>query len=303
MLYTLAKAEFIYYKQRAAIGSWLSLSKRAPPTEMQNIPVPGGKWGDFEREYRLIAYLQDGRADTKVFRAVKRTDATMVAIKVSSHCDQDQKQRYHSEAYMLAVYRHPRIVQYVGHVEDETRFAIAMELCAGDLYDTIIMRGPNPPYITLRNEFTQIVLAVQYLHSYGIAHLDIKPENVLRSPRGWVLADFEFARSFADGERLMTAQGTIYYAAPELVQGTPFAVEMAPIDVYAMGVMLYVMCTEDFPFPGNELQEIAEKIRLGAYEIPTWVAPDLARTISWCMQMNPGMRPTADLLAVEYLGL
>jgi len=275
----------------------------APPVEKREISVPGGKWDELEREYRLLACLQCGRAGTKVFRAIKRTNAAMVAIKVSPGCTQEQKRYCRTEAYILAVYRHPRIVQYVGHIEDNARFAIALELCSGDLYDTITTRGPNPPYVTLRNEFTQIVSAVQYLHSYGIAHLDIKPENVLRTTRGWVLADFEFARSFANGERLTTSQGTVYYAAPELVQRAPPLAEMAPVDVYAMGVMLYVMCTVDFPFPGEEVPEIAERIRSGVYNIPAWIAPDLASTISQCMQMDPIMRPGADVLAAEYLGL
>lgn len=267
------------------------------PSGEPHIEIPGGRWEEFEREYRLVAPLQKGRSNTKIYRAVRRSGVA-VAVKISSPCIGNEKVWRYNEAIILASSRHPRLVQYVGHVEDGTRFALAMELCHGDLLDAINICG-MPPYHQIRSEFAEIVSGVAYLHSIGIAHLDIKPENILRTQRGWVLADFEFAKSFANGERIRNSQGTIYYAAPELLQPEPFSVEMAPIDIYALGALLYVMSVHAVPFEGEDNRDIRRAILSGIYDLPEWIPPEISYIISFCMDMNPARRPSAALLTVR----
>src|SRR5260370_38605542 len=119
---------------------------------------------------------------------------------------------------------------------------------------------PGEPYHCLSSAFTiirQICSAVQYAHKHGIIHRDLKPLNILfRKPRTGpeevALSDFGLAVQVDADHHTFAHGGTLPYMAPEQFYGqaTPAS------DIFALGVILYQLCTGDMPFH-RDLSNIA----------------------------------------------
>lgn len=270
----------------------------------QSIPsLPGGSWPELERAFRLTGHLQEGRMNSHVYKGLVgymdpktgQQGVKDVALKVVPYHEKEWW-RMEREIDMLRRCQHPRVVQLIAHIIGQNRYAIALELCLGDMCDVVRARGGASDYqVTV--EFREIAMAVHYLHSIKVAHLDLKLENILcHAERGLVLTDFEFARSFANGEMLETAQGTVYYSAPELFRPRPFKLAMAPLDVYALGVILYALHTGTMPFEGiNEIDTI-RLIVSGAYAPADCMDPAMQSIMEACLNRDPEQRPTSDQL-------
>ncbi|WAQ90244.1 hypothetical protein PtA15_12A232 [Puccinia triticina] len=92
----------------------------------------------------------------------------------------------------------------------------------------------------------QIILALDYLHENKIVHGDLKPENLLISANGYIkVAYFGLARRTIDHSPLNLIFGTVYYMAPEMINGSFFG---PSIDWWALGVILYQTLFARYPF-------------------------------------------------------
>ncbi|WAR61553.1 hypothetical protein PtB15_12B243 [Puccinia triticina] len=92
----------------------------------------------------------------------------------------------------------------------------------------------------------QIILALDYLHENKIVHGDLKPENLLISANGYIkVAYFGLARRAIDHSPLNLIFGTVYYMAPEMINGSFFG---PSIDWWALGVILYQTLFARYPF-------------------------------------------------------
>jgi serine/threonine protein kinase len=125
-----------------------------------------------------------------------------------------------AEIRTMQTIRHPNIVKYYDHFEDDQHYYIVLEkLDGGELFDRI---GKKVSYNEneARELFLVILRAVKYLHDRSIVHRDIKPENLLMvndSDDAQVkLADFGFAK-YASGLTLTTRIGSPFYMAPEII--------------------------------------------------------------------------------------
>ena len=170
-----------------------------------------------------------------------------------------------TEVCILGVLEHPNIVRhYDSRVAAATGLTIAMEHVAGGSVASVIDNA-RAHTTRLASDFvlrtaTQLALALQYLHSHGILHRDVKPENILLSAEGNVkLADFGLATLLtADDPEATELVGTPYYLAPELCGNRPYGPKA---DAWSMGVVLYKMCALVLPFMANTLRELAACIR------------------------------------------
>jgi len=110
--------------------------------------------------------------------------------------------------------------------------------------------------------FQQIVSAVDYLHDMGIAHRDLKPENILvsghKENEKIKLIDFGFSKHF-EKEKLETALGSPLYAAPELFLKEKTFYDQK-VDLWSMGVILFLCLSRQAPFNGKNVHELIDNI-------------------------------------------
>ncbi|XP_015163564.1 phosphoenolpyruvate carboxylase kinase 2 isoform X1 [Solanum tuberosum] len=160
------------------------------------------------------------------------------------------------------------ILQMYKVYEDENYVHIVTELCSGgDLYKRV-SNGPlsekSASLILIR-----LVSAIGHCHKLGVAHRDIKPDNVLfDSQDDLKLADFGSAEWFmgCDGKMMEGVVGTPYYVAPEVLLGRKYNEK---VDIWSAGVILYIMLSGVPPFYGDTPTETFEAVLRGNLRFPT----------------------------------
>lgn len=137
--------------------------------------------------------------------------------------------------------------------------------------------------------FKQVVEGICYLHSKNIIHRDIKLENLLLDEsRTLKIIDFGFSMCIKNDQRINNFCGTPTYMAPEIVSKKEYY--GPPIDVWALGVLLYVLLCGTFPFRAQEEKELYKKIIKGNFEFPPHLSYGSKNLISKLMMYNPSER-------------
>lgn len=117
---------------------------------------------------------------------------------------------------------------------------------------------------------TEIVQALDYLHSRHIAYRDLKPENLLIGADGHLkITDFGFAKKIPPGSRTSTQCGTPEYLAPEVIMCMG---HNHGVDWWSLGVLLFEMLAGYPPFYDTNTQETYRKITMGRYEFPQTIS-------------------------------
>ncbi|MBN1658498.1 MAG: protein kinase [Anaerolineae bacterium] len=219
--------------------------------------------------------------------ALQRT----VALKVLPDrlaVDRDFVERFKREAQTAAQLKHPNIVTiYDVEHEGETPFIVMEYLRGHTLQHELEGKGPLP-----LKRIVEIVRALgsalDYAHSQGLTHRDVKPSNVMIDPEGHVtLMDFGIVKAAADRVQLTTEGvqiGTPEYMSPEQIEGRPVDPRS---DIYSLGVVLFQMLTGRVPFQGPSLHQVL-------YSHVHQEPPPLSRFV-------PGLPETVDKIVLRAL--
>ncbi|KAK4353660.1 hypothetical protein RND71_025854 [Anisodus tanguticus] len=142
------------------------------------------------------------------------------------------------------------ILQIYKVYEDDNYVHIVTELCSGgDLYERVSNGPLSEKYAALI--LTRLVTAIAYCHNLGVAHRDIKPDNIL----------FD-----SQGKMMNGVVGTPYYVAPEVLLGKEYNER---VDIWSAGVILYIMLSGVPPFYGDTPTETFEAVLRGNLRFPT----------------------------------
>ncbi|MEJ7630039.1 MAG: Stk1 family PASTA domain-containing Ser/Thr kinase [Nocardioidaceae bacterium] len=217
-----------------------------------------------DERYRVEAKIARGGMAT-VYQATDLRLDRRVALKVMPHAladDSEFAQRFVREARAAARLTHPNVVAVYDQGDDDGVLFLTMEYVEGrhTLRDVIRTEAPLVPTRALAI-LEEILRALSAAHESGIIHRDVKPENVLISPRGQVkVADFGLARAISSSTSATATggvlMGTVSYLPPELVvDGTADARS----DVYSVGVLLFELLTGTKPHVGESPIQVAYK--------------------------------------------
>ncbi|HYE80503.1 MAG TPA: serine/threonine-protein kinase [bacterium] len=226
----------------------------------------------------------------------------MVAIKVPLN-ERANIRKAMAEAELLYELDHPNIVK-VHAIEFERTSNVpffVMELIEGKPMEEVLdlNQAPLGPKLA-KHIIAQLLSALAYLEAQGILHRDIKPANILMTQDYTVkLTDFGFAvRKDALNPRNALA-GTLYYMAPEQLEGQPdFA-----SDRWAAGVMAYYMSTARLPFLAKTEEELKDKIKTEdpkpILELNPNADPELVTLVESLLQKDPALRKVTPLTPVK----
>ncbi|XP_033103585.1 testis-specific serine/threonine-protein kinase 1-like [Anneissia japonica] len=208
------------------------------------------------------------------------------------------KKFFPREVHILKKLNHPNITKLLDIIYCRDRICLVMELARrGDLLRYIQKRV----YIKEQQAkiiFRQILLAVQYLHTNGIFHRDLKCENVLLDDNLVVkISDFGFAREWSDANRLCkTFCGSSAYASPEVIRGIPY--DPHDSDIWSIGVVLFIMTTGSMAYDDRDLNKMlklmdAEEIPF-LKEHPNFLSSDAVNLIKQILRKEPKERATIN---------
>ncbi|KAK9695576.1 serine/threonine protein kinase [Basidiobolus ranarum] len=206
------------------------------------------------------------------------------------------------EIAILMAIKHPCIISTHGVYDEEDFLYIVLELVdGGELFDLIVKkrRFTEPE---ARVVFYQLFQAIKYLHDRGITHRDMKPENILLDPRDPLrvkISDFGLAKIVGEDSFIKTLCGTPNYVAPEVLQPPQYRQYSKKVDLWSLGVILYI-CLCGFPPFSDELgpPNMQAQIREGIYNFPSpyWddISPEAISLVEKLLQVNPEKRLTVD---------
>ena len=198
----------------------------------------------------------------QVYKAQQTSMNRTVAVKVMSPLLSDDPQfeaRFRQEAQTVAALEHPHILPVIDFGEQEGVLYLVMRYLAGGTLHDLIRKGQLPPEQALRY-LSDTASALDYAHSHGVIHRDIKPKNVLLDNHGNAfVADFGLAKITAGGSITrsgMGMMGTPHYMSPE--QGRGQALDSRS-DLYSLAVMFYEMLAGRVPYDADSTVGIVMK--------------------------------------------
>ncbi|XP_074194407.1 serine/threonine-protein kinase Nek1 isoform X4 [Rhinolophus sinicus] len=230
---------------------------------------------------------------------VKSTeDGKQYVIKEINISKMSNKEREESrrEVAVLANMKHPNIVQYRESFEENGSLYIVMDYCeGGDLFKRInAQKGILFQEDQILDWFVQICLALKHVHDRKILHRDIKSQNIFLTKNGTVqLGDFGIARVLnSTVELARTCIGTPYYLSPEICENKPYNNKS---DIWALGCVLYEMCTLKHAFEAGNMKNLVLKIISGSFPpVSLHYSYDLRSLLSQLFKRNPRDRPSVN---------
>ena len=207
-------------------------------------------------KYELLEYLGGGMSE--VYRAQDTVLKRTVAVKILTRqgvADPDTRQRFLREAQVSSNISHPHIIRTYDYGEDQGRPFLVLEFLTGRTLKQALLQNLLYTLEAKTVAARQIAVALAHVHSLGIVHRDIKPDNIHIGEDGTAkLMDFGIAKT--NDTQLTQAGfslGTPHYMAPEQVMGKPVN---EATDVYSFGVLLYEMFTGARPCAGDTVERI-----------------------------------------------
>jgi len=237
--------------------------------------IPPKKEVIYIKDYKIIKRVGFGSSGL-VYKVVKKNDPTnkIYILKQIPYSEPNLEetnkkvQSAQNEALILSKLSCKYIVKYYNSfIDDEYNLNIIMEYCdSGDLNSFISNLKKENKYLTeeeIWRFFIQISLGLAYIHSKNILHRDLKPMNIFLSNKNQVkIGDLGVAKLLSTNANANTCIGTPYYLSPEICQEKPYN---SKGDVWALGCILYELCTFNKPFIASNPAALILKIINGKY--------------------------------------
>ena len=222
-------------------------------------------------------------------------------IRAAAHADDDEakefQQRFIREAQAAGILNHPAIVTVhdIGQDDESGMSFIAMEFVEGQNLKEVLAQGRTLTFDQIGDVIAQVAEALDFAHSKGIVHRDVKPANIIlvEGTRAKI-TDFGIAKIASGGGNLTTTGqflGTPNYMAPEQIKGAPVD---GRTDIFSLGICLYECLTRRKPFGGDSLTSISYKIVHEPFpplhEINPQIPSGYEEVVAHCLAKDPAKR-------------
>ena len=253
----------IYFNNKSKIRQYYSLEYETVKQFVQNIKKSIGyiKFSDIYEIKQVIGKGKFGVVNLGIHKKSGKQVAIKIMNKASIKTTED-KELVRIEIDVLKLCHHPNIVRLLDHLENNEYIFIVMEYIeGGTLRQYFKKKKFNFSERQASNIMYQIVSGIKYLHQYGIAHRDLKPDNIMITQQndfGIIkIMDFGLSKILSPKEKMVDGYGSLSYVAPEVLLRTPYNKE---VDIWSMGVILFYMLSGHLPFKGKKEEEVANKI-------------------------------------------
>ncbi|KFA60584.1 hypothetical protein S40285_08673 [Stachybotrys chlorohalonatus IBT 40285] len=292
---------------------------------------------EFLQQYTLLEKLGKGHF-AEVYLCVEKSSGQRYAVKIfTKHPGMEEKSKtegLQQEIGVLMSVSHPNVLCLKDTFNERDRVYLVLELAPeGELFNYIVMKQKLTED-ECRKLFVQLFQGIKYLHERNIVHRDIKPENILMVDKDLhvKLADFGLAKIIGEESFTTTLCGTPSYVAPEILADSKQRKYTKAVDVWSLGVVLYI-CLCGFPPFSDELYSrefpftLSQQIKSGRFDYPSpyWdsvgdpaldlidsmlvVDPEKRFTIEQCLshpwlsQSSPGVNDSTGGLVGGLAGL
>ncbi|CAK7326992.1 unnamed protein product [Dovyalis caffra] len=285
-------------KSRIGLFSKPSIPSLPPPTKKEDGPPI--RW----RRGELIGCGAFGRVymgmnlDSGELLAVKQV--LIAASSASKEKTQAHIRELEEEVKLLKNLSHSNIVRYLGTAREDDSLNILLEFVPGGSISSLLGKFGSFPESVIRMYTKQLLLGLEYLHSNGIMHRDIKGANILVDNKGCIkLADFGASKKVVELATINGAKsmkGTPYWMAPEVILQTGHSFSA---DIWSVGCTVIEMATGKPPW-SQQYQEVAALFHIGTTKshppIPEHLSIEAKDFLLKCLQEVPNLRPVASEL-------
>jgi serine/threonine protein kinase len=269
------------------------------PDALESKPVlPKGKI----ENYTIGKQLGQGAYAVVKLATQKKTKET-VAIKTYEKCkltDTRKKTGVKREIQILKMLNHPNTIRLYEVLDTIKNVNLVMEFIGGLSLHTYIKKQNFKRLEDTQAKviFRQIVEAINYCHSMNIVHRDIKLENILIDKNKNVkVIDFGFSTISPKTSTSKIFCGTPNYMAPEILKNVEYVGQFA--DIWALGILLFVMISGTFPFKGLNEKDLFRKIGTGKFFFPEHFSSLVQDLLKKILILNPYLRPTCQEILNE----
>ncbi|CAD8082282.1 unnamed protein product [Paramecium primaurelia] len=257
---------------------------------------------NFNTKYQLGNMIGEG-AHGLVKKAIKLETNEQVAVKISRSGDPELVKTF-TEAYKnTRILDHEYIIKvYECYIDEQSEtLYLVMEFSNLPSLEDVIKKHKKLTEEQSKILIRHILLALWHIHERGIAHRDLKPDNVLINKKSLDIKIIDFGvsrrfkkyngREFVD-VNMWTRTGNVYYAAPEILTGGGYDER---VDLWSLGVCLFRILSGQFPFFEDSVLGTIEKILKGTFELNENISLLARDLIKRLLDPNPSQRLSAQL--------
>ncbi len=231
---------------------------RIMDTQLRDVYFPA----TLSDRYREVTFIGKGGL-ARVFRAVRREDGAVVAVKVPISFDETTGRIFLKEMKLWEGLSHPNIVR-ICSVNILPVPYVEMEYVSRSLAGITMPLPPEEAAAIIED----IVHGLMYAHEHDIIHRDIKPHNILIAEDGTAkITDWGLGTVMGDGHESSIVGFSIQYAAPEQIAPRRYGDADTRTDIYQTGIVFYELLTGRRPFGDGGLGEMTDAI-LGEAPVP-----------------------------------
>ena len=246
------------------------------------VPEPAVFCGQRVKRFQVDGLVGMG-ANGQVYAAhdVDAVENDIVLKIATSDIISDQLVKFFKQEFTrLKKLDHPSIVKTFGCGHNENYYYFAMSRVNGETFTQLQQRHEILAEKLVAHAIIQVAEAMDYAWDLNnTVHGDLKPDNLMLNDQGQVFVmDWGYSQVLKPGDEqdlIDEVNGTPLFLAPELVRGE--RISNAQEDIYSLGVTCYVLLTGEYPFLGEDIQELFDNIREAPIETVRELNPDVSR--------------------------